>query len=178
MKRLISTAAIIAIGLLPVSPKSVAAQTYQIDCAILLCLAGGWPPSVPCARARAEFVRRITPWPIEPPLQIWRCPMRAGYEEADPAQRLTKLAGLQYAPRWSVAPELEMLHSVQAVGRGADIDVSDPAFDFIRSIDVFDVRATQNGEREGCNQSETVRRGSVSLAAQFGSRFAAGLSRR
>jgi len=167
VKRLLSTAAICTLGLLPVSPKPVAAQAYQIDCAILLCLAGGWPPSVPCVRARAEFIRRITPWPIEPPLQIWRCPMRAVYEDADPAQRLTKLAGLQYAPRWSVAPELEILHSVQAVGRGADIDVSDPTFDFIRSIDVFDVRATQNGEREGCNQFESVRRGTYDATGQF-----------
>ena len=58
------------------APQRAAAQSYQIDCAILLCLSGGWPASVPCARARAEFIRRITPWPVEPPLQIWRCPMR------------------------------------------------------------------------------------------------------
>ncbi|MDU9006497.1 hypothetical protein QO231_21925 [Sedimentitalea todarodis] len=61
------------------APQRAAAQTYQIDCAILLCLSGGWPASVPCARARAEFIRRITPWPVEPPLQIWRCPMGAAY---------------------------------------------------------------------------------------------------
>lgn len=61
-------------------PMSARAQTYPIDCAILLCLSGGWPASVPCARARAEFIRRITPWPVEPPLQIWRCPMGASYE--------------------------------------------------------------------------------------------------
>ncbi len=61
------------------------AQTYPIDCAILLCLSGGWPASVPCARARAEFIRRITPWPVEPPLQIWRCPMGASFE-SDPNQ--------------------------------------------------------------------------------------------
>ena len=61
------------------APERVQAQTYQIDCAILLCLSGGWPASVPCARARAEFIRRITPWPVEPPLQIWRCPMGAAY---------------------------------------------------------------------------------------------------
>ena len=77
MRRLVSTAAIIAIGLTPLAAKPATAQGYQIDCAILLCLAGGWPASVPCARARAEFIRRITPWPVEPPLQIWRCPMRA-----------------------------------------------------------------------------------------------------
>ena len=61
------------------APQQVEAQTYQIDCAILLCLSGGWPASVPCAKARAEFIRRITPWPVEPPLQIWRCPMGAAY---------------------------------------------------------------------------------------------------
>lgn len=60
-------------------PDRAQAQSYQIDCAILLCLSGGWPASVPCARARAEFIRRITPWPVEPPLQIWRCPMAAAY---------------------------------------------------------------------------------------------------
>jgi|GEM_PF-147994 len=60
-------------------PQRANAQTYQIDCAILLCLSGGWPASAPCARARAEFIRRITPWPVEPPLQIWRCPMGTTY---------------------------------------------------------------------------------------------------
>lgn len=68
----------IAAGLLA-TPERAQAQTYQIDCAILLCLSGGWPASVPCARARAEFIRRITPWPVEPPLQIWRCPMGVAY---------------------------------------------------------------------------------------------------
>ena len=67
----------LATGVLPSTTK---AQTYPVDCAILLCLSGGWPASVPCSRARAEFIRRITPWPVEPPLQIWRCPMGASYE--------------------------------------------------------------------------------------------------
>jgi hypothetical protein len=34
------------------------AQAYQVDCAILLCLAGGWPASAPCAHARAVFSMR------------------------------------------------------------------------------------------------------------------------
>ena len=63
----------------------VQAQTYQIDCAILLCLSGGWPASVPCARARAEFIRRITPWPVEQPLQGWRCPLGAAYAPVTPS---------------------------------------------------------------------------------------------
>ena len=77
------------------SPAPVVAQSYPIDCAILLCLAGGWPASVPCARARAEFIRRITPWPVEPPLQIWNCPMHAAFRIGpdDPAaERLYDLA--------------------------------------------------------------------------------------
>ena len=65
--------------MLVAAPQRAEAQSYQIDCAILLCLSGGWPASAPCARARAEFIRRITPWPVEPPLQIWRCPMGAAY---------------------------------------------------------------------------------------------------
>ena len=73
-------AAFAAASALAAAPQQAQAQSYPIDCAILLCLSGGWPASVPCARARAEFIRRITPWPVEPPLQIWRCPMGASYE--------------------------------------------------------------------------------------------------
>lgn len=62
-----------ALLLPPTSPAA-----YPIDCAILLCLVGGWPANPHCDAARAEFVRRITPWPVEPPLQIWRCPMGSG----------------------------------------------------------------------------------------------------
>lgn len=51
------------------------ALAYPIDCAILLCMAGGFPASVECSAAKTEVIRRITPWPIEPPLQLWRCPM-------------------------------------------------------------------------------------------------------
>ena len=53
-------------------------EAYPIDCAILLCLSGGWPASTECISAKAEVIRRVTPTPIEPPLQIWRCPMGTG----------------------------------------------------------------------------------------------------
>ena len=55
------------------APQAVA---YPIDCAILLCLAGGFPASAECTAAKAEVIRRITPIPVEPPLQLWNCPMR------------------------------------------------------------------------------------------------------
>ena len=65
------------------------AAAYPVDCAILLCLAGGWPASAECAHARTVFIARITPWPVEPPLHIWNCPMRATFRgEAKPIERL------------------------------------------------------------------------------------------
>ena len=54
-------AIVVAATMTMAAPKQTEAQTYQIDCAILLCLSGGWPASVPCTRARVEFIRRITP---------------------------------------------------------------------------------------------------------------------
>lgn len=75
-KRLLRTVVVSAgVGLASYSWTTLPAQSYQIDCAILLCLAGGFPASAECSAAHAEMIRRITPWPIEPPLQLWRCPM-------------------------------------------------------------------------------------------------------
>lgn len=67
------TAGVFGAAISSLAPTPAAA--YPIDCAILLCLAGGFPASTECMAAKAEMIRRITPWPIEPPLQLWRCPM-------------------------------------------------------------------------------------------------------
>ena len=69
---------------------SAPAAAYPVDCAILLCLAGGWPASAECANARAVFIARITPWPVEPPLQIlvsahWTAHASGYLARADPA---------------------------------------------------------------------------------------------
>jgi len=38
------------------------------------------------------FIARITPWPVEPPLQIWNCPMRASLNrEKAPMERLFEI---------------------------------------------------------------------------------------
>lgn len=58
------------------------AVAYPIDCAIVLCMAGGFPASAECTAAKAEVIRRITPIPIEPPLQLWNCPMAISKEVA------------------------------------------------------------------------------------------------
>lgn len=46
------------------------ARAYDMDCAIMLCMAGGFPSSAVCAAAYAEMIRRITPWPVRPPFGI------------------------------------------------------------------------------------------------------------
>ena len=70
---LIRVAAAVMPAAIALAPPPAAA--YPIDCAILLCMAGGFPASAECSAAKAEVIRRITPWPVEPPLQLWRCPM-------------------------------------------------------------------------------------------------------
>ena len=135
--RTLSAAAMLAAA----APSPAAA--YPVDCAILLCLAGGWPSNPVCAHARSVFVARATPWPIEPPLQIWRCPMGGGAGGAAVA--------------------------VASPSTGADVDISDPAFDPIRSIRVYDVRYRQRSTSEGqeCYRSDRSRLGAYGPQGEF-----------
>ena len=148
-------------------PLATPASAYQVDCAILLCLAGGWPASAPCAHARAVFIRRITPWPIEPPLQIWRCPMGASFsptEAPEPAERLLDAAFQATLPRQSF-PDDGQVMEVQATD-GADI--SGDAFDFVRSIRVYHIQYRQHENRDGdCNRSDSTRLGSYGMQGDY-----------
>lgn len=109
-----------------VSSSAIAAPTaseaYPIDCAIFLCLAGGWPSDPDCNAARAEFIRRITPMPVEPPLQLWRCPMgaAAGSTNLSPMQRLEAIKEASAHP----LPELpsDNQNSPQVVEASNDAD--------------------------------------------------------
>ncbi len=67
MRRLLLILAL-SVGFVPVGGKP--SRAYDMDCAILLCMAGGFPPSAVCAAAYAEMIRRITPWPVRPPFGI------------------------------------------------------------------------------------------------------------
>ena len=71
----ISRAALAGLALGAAILHSPPARAYPIDCAIFLCLAGGFPPSAECTAAKATMIRRITPWPVTPPLQLWNCPL-------------------------------------------------------------------------------------------------------
>ncbi len=214
------TVAALAAAALTAAPQQAKAQSYQIDCAILLCLSGGWPASVPCARARAEFIRRITPWPVEPPLQIWRCPMGAAYtidpdtltseriyeillelDQSAPLQSFPDEAGnpvigldgrLAGAPATNfqttpltatLEPQPAVLRmaggdaaplpegfALQLVQDRADIDISGPEFNFVRSIRVFDVRhASQRiaGRDDECRRWDYVLLGTYGTQGDF-----------
>jgi len=179
------------------APDRIQAQTYPIDCAILLCLSGGWPASVPCSLARAEFIRRITPWPVEPPLQIWRCPMGASYQRDDSGGGAGHIYDILFdasrsplPQRFPDAPLRDASMPVPAVFRGtgaeldqlpeglalrlvqdrADIDISGPEFNFVRSIRVYDVRYARQREsgRDGdCNRSAAVVLGTYGTQGDF-----------
>lgn len=176
------------------SANRVQAQTYQIDCAILLCLSGGWPASVPCARARAEFIRRITPWPVEPPLQIWRCPMGASYRSTDPSNDPSRFYDILFSDQDRPRPQSTLATrqitfeaavlklndlNTRSLAEGlllqlaqdrADIDISGPEFNFVRSIRVYDVRYARQHEsgRDGdCNRSATIYLGTYGTQGEF-----------
>jgi hypothetical protein len=179
------------------------AVAYPVDCAILLCLAGGWPASAECAHARAVFIRRITPWPIEPPQQIWNCPMRASFKdtvEKDSAARLFDVADsletllaqpasasslsdrrLGLGPETTPEPALLrqpenasffsaiMLRLAQAVASGgADIDISGPDFDYVRSIKVWHVEYRHFENRHGdCVESDRTLLGAYGVQGDY-----------
>lgn len=143
------------------------AAAYPVDCAILLCLSGGWPASVECAQARAVFIARITPWPVEPPLQIWNCPMRAVARRPAPVERLFDIAfGDTKGPMMSEPPALPL--APLPVADRADIDISDPAYDFVRSIHVYQISYTQRRSSGGdCNRTTYLQLGTYGPQGDF-----------
>lgn len=146
---------------------TIPAAAYPVDCAILLCLAGGWPASAECAHARAVFIRRITPWPVEPPLQIWNCPMRAVFRAPSELERLfdARARSRLVGPVPTATPADP--NSVQVADQ-ADIDISDPVFDFVRSIRVFEITVQQRRDRDGvCTVASSVIQGSYGLQGDY-----------
>ena len=149
----------LSVGLATSSMLSLAtpAAAYPVDCAILLCLAGGWPASAECAHARAVFIARITPWPVEPPLQIWNCPMHADFRRVTPVERLFDIA---FRPQPQLSLPALPFEDLITVQDQADLDISDPAYDFVRSIRVYQTEYRRHRSSDGdCNTWSTVRLG-------------------
>lgn len=138
------------------------ASAYQIDCAILLCLAGGFPPSAPCTAARAEMIRRITPWPIEPPLQLWRCPMRASYS---PWEGAKEASVIQVAAMATTRPPRRQ----SAITLAYDSTIES----YLSRIKVYDLTYRRHRNHDGdCNVTARFSIGSYDPSGAFGWRRA------
>ena len=176
------------------------ASAYEVDCAILLCLSAGWPASVECNHARNVFIQRITPWPVEPPLQIWRCSMGAAMKTG-PKETLGKRISdyaVDGAPWLSVSDKFgsggeagDVVHAashhnvsgqdisavivhlatqISAENGKADVDVSGPEFDFVRSIKVWNVMRYSHAPRgrdHECHESSDIRLGTYETQGAF-----------
>lgn len=132
-------------------PSRAAAQAYPIDCAILLCLAGGFPASAECSAAKFELIRRITPWPIEPPLQLWRCPMGM---TSSSFQQINALLVATGQPLMSM-PEV-----------GADGLTSDTRR-YRDAISLYHVRYTRYRNSDGEDVQDYTQRGTYDETGQF-----------
>ena len=169
MKVPIRSLTALGIALAAILPGTASAQSYQVDCAILLCLAGGWPASAPCAHARAVFIQRITPWPIEPPLQIWRCPMGVAFDGPAPLSPMERLYDITFKAEQAISvpdPTVPLV-PVQADER-ADVDISGDEFDFVRSIRVYHIQFSQRQNRDGdCIRSDNTRLGSYGTQGDY-----------
>ncbi|OZA18496.1 MAG: hypothetical protein B7Y02_01485 [Rhodobacterales bacterium 17-64-5] len=143
------------------------AAAYPVDCAILLCLAGGWPASIECAQARAVFIARITPWPVEPPLQIWNCPMHAAARRATPVEQLFDIT-LRYSVPSLIYEPPALPFIPLPVAEQADIDISDPVYDFVRSIHVYQISYSQNrGHDDNCNRTDYLQLGTYGPQGEY-----------
>lgn len=150
-----------------------AAVAYPVDCAILLCLAGGWPASAECAHARAVFIRRITPWPIEPPLQIWRCPMSVSFQPVpSPRERLWSIASNQRGIPFNQNTSFDVYQtqSISDETGTSDIDISGNEFDFVRSIRVWNIMHyshREHGREDDCEERYDIRLGTYGTQGEF-----------
>ena len=79
----------------------------------------------------------------------------------EPQPAVVRLTGGNAAP-------LPEGFALQLVQDRADIDISGPEFNFVRSIRVFDARYVRQSEgREDCNRSQNVRMGSYGTQGDF-----------
>jgi hypothetical protein len=157
-------------------------NAYPVDCAILLCLAGGWPASAECSHARAVFIRRITPWPVEPPLQIWRCPMGIALNKKTTGSVFARVQDVAMVSKPVATQVTNLVYQPSEPGLGkaiaaqiiatqasgmADIDISDPAFDFVRSLRVYHMEFRQSRTRDDCNRTDNSQLGTYGQQGGF-----------
>jgi hypothetical protein len=156
---------VLGLGLATASASPAAA--YPVDCAILLCLAGGWPTSAECAHARAVVIQRITPWPIEPPLQLWNCPIRAAASVPQAPERLFEILGSS-ALSLKGRSSLTGSKTFDSVVRTAGASPSGPILDVVKSIRLFEISYQQRrNSDQDCIVRSSVVEGRYSAAGDY-----------
>jgi hypothetical protein len=134
---------------------------------------------------------------VEPPLQIWRCPMGASHDgpaTSRPTEQIfDALNGGSGIPSNSSSPLFDQAttaggtlgfrgsdavwgnlvradYALHLVEDRANIDISGPEFNFVRSIRVFDVRYAwqhETGEGGNCYRSAVVVLGTYGTQGDF-----------
>jgi hypothetical protein len=151
--------ALTALAALTLAPSAAA---YPVDCAILLCIAGGFPPSEPCLRAKAVMMQRILSIPFQPPLQIWNCPIRASTASTGDLAPITEVSTSPDNGKHGQPDGL-----LQLIG-GTGTDISGPEFAFLRSLRVIRLEYHQQGGKEGaCTRESRVAIGRYDDEAVF-----------
>lgn len=144
---------------------AVPSFAYPVDCAILLCLAGGWPASVECAEARTVFIARITPWPIEPPLQLWNCPLHASADRPGQMAPLLEISARR-PPALTLSEPGGNAPLTQAVSGPGGTDAT--VYGVVQSIRVFQTEFRQTRTHDdNCTTSATVHIGRYDQRGDF-----------
>ena len=151
---------------------SPSAQAYPIDCAIILCLAGGFPASAECTAAKATMIRRVTPWPSEPPVQAWNCPMGGASLQSTtrviPTRVLSDLDAL--------LPKGFSLFKAQASEEGVfddeqgiiDFDFSEPEFRFLSQVRVYHIEYSARVAGRDDDECRETNRSNVGSYDEYG----------
>lgn len=138
------------------------AAAYPVDCAILLCLAGGFPPSEPCLRAKVVMMQRIMSFPFQPPLQIWNCPLRVSVG-ASRQEPVVSEIGMRGNGDWA-GNSGQLITPIA----GSDLDISGPEFAFLRSLRVTRIQYRQQAGKEStCTRDARVAVGRYDNQAEF-----------
>jgi len=165
--RTATAAAVISVS--GIAGSTASAEAYNVDCAILLCLAGGWPASAPCAHAKGVFIHRITPWPIEPPLQIWRCPMGVSFNSRAPLSSMGLIHGITFRDKPVLSVPLGLLPTkLLRAGNTDHVDTLGDTLDLVRGIRVFHIQYHQNEtENSSCRIRDQTLLGEYNIRGEF-----------
>lgn len=149
--------AVLPLALAAFTPPPAGAQGYPIDCAIFLCLAGGFPASPECSAAEAVFIARIESF--QPPLQLWNCPMGATFRRDEMEHPLVTLARLNETGESKLLQGPFKPMETPAAPLPAAVDFTGADYGFLRSIHVWWTRGIVSRHHDDCTNTELISEG-------------------